>query len=85
MHPDHTQPTPANPLEELVVLWERACRDFVALARDIPAEQWDLPTDLDGWSVKDIVAHIAHLESVLAGAPEETVEVVDAPHLKGPM
>jgi uncharacterized protein (TIGR03083 family) len=57
----------------------------VALARDIPREQWDLPTDLDGWTVKDNVAHTAHLEAVLAGAPEETLEVAEAPHLKGLM
>ena len=72
-------------LAQLVEIWHRACNDFVALARGIPREQWDLPTDLDGWTVKDIVAHTAHLEAVLAGTPEETVEVPDAPHVKGLM
>jgi uncharacterized protein (TIGR03083 family) len=57
----------------------------VNLAREIPPEQWDLPTDLDGWTVKDNVAHTAHLEGVLAGAPEETMDVPEAPHLKGLM
>src|SRR3954466_11629118 len=69
-------------LLELVELWRGTCADFVALARDIPREQWDLPTDLAGWSVKDNVAHTAHLEAVLAGGPEETIEVAEAPHLK---
>ena len=82
-------PTPAaEPDERLVQLvetWHRACTDFVALAREIPQEQWDLPTDLDGWSVKDNVAHTAHLEAVLAGTPEETIEVAEAPHLKSLM
>src|SRR3954466_12265135 len=72
-------------LLELVELWRGTCADFVALARDIPREQWDLPTDLAGWTVKDIVAHTAHLEAVLAGAPEETIDVTEAPHLKGLM
>ena len=72
-------------LNALVETWHRACADFVALARTIPREQWDLPTDLEGWSVKDNVAHTAHLEAVLTGAPEETVEVAEAPHLKNPM
>ena len=76
---------PDEGLVQLVELWHRACTDFVALAREIPREQWDLPTDLDGWTVKDNVAHTAHLEAVLAGAPEETIEVAPAPHLKGPM
>src|SRR6186997_409051 len=73
---------PAARLAHLVELWYAACTDFVALAREIPREQWDLPTDLEGWTVKDNVAHTAHLEAVLAGAPEETVKVAGAPHLK---
>jgi len=76
---------PDESLARLVELWYGACSDFVALAREIPREQWDLPTDLEGWTVKDNVAHTAHLEAVLAGAPEETIEVGEAPHLKGLM
>src|SRR3954462_2813552 len=75
----------ASRLAELVETWREAIAEFVALARDIPEEQWDRPTDLDGWSVKDNVAHTAHLEAVLAGAPEETIEVSEAPHLKSLM
>src|SRR5690242_3060046 len=69
-------------LAGLVETWRSAIDSFVALARDIPAGQWDLPTDLDGWSVKDNVAHTAHLESICAGAPEETLEVAEAVHIK---
>ena len=76
---------PDERLVELVEIWHRACADFVSLARELPREQWDLPTDLDGWCVKDNVAHTAHLEAVLAGAPEETLEVAEAPHLKSLM
>ncbi len=75
----------ADLLAGFVATWKRAADDFVALIRTIPAEQWDLPTDLEGWSVKDNAAHTAHLEAVLAGAPEETLEVAEAPHLKGLM
>ncbi|MCW2761638.1 MAG: maleylpyruvate isomerase family mycothiol-dependent enzyme [Marmoricola sp.] len=74
---------PDGRLVELVELWHRACTDFVALVREIPPEQWELPTDLEGWTVKDNVAHTAHLEAVLAGTPEETLHVDEAPHLKG--
>lgn len=74
--------TDAERLAGLVEIWHGAVADFVALAREIPQEQWDLPTDLDGWSVKDNVAHTAHLESVLAGGPEETIPVDPAPHIK---
>jgi uncharacterized protein (TIGR03083 family) len=75
--------TDAPRLAELVETWREAIAAFVALARDIPEDQWELPTDLDGWSVKDNVAHTAHLEAVLAGAPEETLAVEEAGHVKG--
>lgn len=75
--------TEAARLSELVETWRDAVSEFVALVRDVPEDQWHLPTDLEGWSVKDNAAHTAHLEGVLAGAPEETVEVdQSAPHLK---
>jgi uncharacterized protein (TIGR03083 family) len=83
--PEPQAPTAADHLAQLIETWYAACTDFVALAREIPPEQWALPTDLDGWSVKDNVAHTAHLEAVLAGAPEETIEVDEAPHVKGLM
>ena len=73
----------ASRLAELIETWRQAIAEFVALARDLPEDQWDLPTDLDGWSVKDNVAHTAHLEAVLAGAPEETVAVDEGGHVQG--
>ncbi len=82
---DAAQTRVEDRLAHLVEIWQRACADFVALARDIPREQWDLPTDLEGWTVKDNVAHTAHLEGVLAGGPEETVQVPEASHVKGLM
>lgn len=65
-----------------VEAWQQAAERFVALARDLREDEWDLPTDLPGWSVRDIVAHTAHLEAVLAGAPEETIQVGPAPHVR---
>ena len=73
----------ASRLAELVETWRQAIAEFVALVRDVPEDQADLPTDLVGWSVKDNVAHTAHLESVLAGAPEETIPVEQGGHVKG--
>jgi uncharacterized protein (TIGR03083 family) len=75
--------TDAAHLSSLIETWHQAAAEFVALAREVPEDQWGLPTDLEGWSVKDNVAHTAHLEGVLAGTPEETIEVAEAPHLKG--
>ena len=77
--------SPSDVLAGLVETWRRACSDLVALARELPESDWHRPTDLAGWDVKDNVAHTAHLEAVLVGTPEETLEVPDAPHVKGPM
>jgi uncharacterized protein (TIGR03083 family) len=74
--------TDASRLAAYVETWREAVAGFVALARDIPEDQWETPTDLAGWSVKDNVAHTAHLEAVLAGAPEDSVQVEEAPHIK---
>ncbi len=32
--------------------------EVVAFARSVPAEAWERPSPLDGWSYKDILAHI---------------------------
>ena len=41
-----------------------------------PAD-FDLPTQCPGWTVKDQISHVAGLESLLAGNPEEDVDVPD--------
>ena len=51
-------------LESLVSAWQSSAADTIALLREI--DNYAVPTDLPGWSVHDIVAHLAHLETVLA-------------------
>ena len=68
-------------LATYVETWRRACADFIALTRSLAEDEGDLPTDLPGWTVRDNVAHTAHLEGVLAGAPEDDVEVPASAHL----
>ena len=55
-----------------VAVWWQAVADQLALLDDLGPDDWATPTDLPGWTVHDVVAHTAHLEAVLAGAPEET-------------
>ncbi|MBS4752903.1 maleylpyruvate isomerase family mycothiol-dependent enzyme [Nocardioides sp. zg-ZUI104] len=74
--------------EELTVhvdTWWRSVGDLLALLDELEPAHWQRPTDLPGWDVRAVAAHIAHLESLLAGGPEETAEVPDAPHITGPM
>jgi len=66
-----------------VGIWWQAIADFTELVEQVPAAGWSASTDLPGWDVHDVVAHTAHLEAVLAGAPEETVEFRPGPHVRG--
>ncbi len=66
-------------------VWWQAINDFIELLESVPAEQWSTPTDLPGWDVKACASHTAHLEGILAGAPEETAEIGDPPHVTGYM
>ena len=68
-----------------VDVWWQAVNDFTGLLEKVPAEQWSTPTDLAGWDVHAVTAHIAHLEGILAGNPEETVDVGEPPHVTGLM
>ncbi|WP_403024066.1 maleylpyruvate isomerase family mycothiol-dependent enzyme [Salinibacterium sp. GXW1014] len=67
-----------------IAVGRRAIDDFLALLEQLPNDAWNSPTDLPGWDVKAVASHVAHLESVLAGDPEPTVELGDLPHLTAP-
>lgn len=75
----------AERLAAYVDIWWQAVQDFLALCATVPADRWATPTDLPGWDVHDVVAHTAHLEAILAGAPEETLELEPPPHVRGLM
>lgn len=70
-------------LSELIAVWRAACADAAASLHALGEDEWELPTDLPGWNVRFVAAHLAHLESELAGLPQAHVEVPEAPHVKG--
>lgn len=72
-------------LRGYVDVWWQAINDFTDLLEELEVEEWATPTDLPGWNVKAIASHIAHLESILSGAPEETAEVGEPDHVTGLM
>ena len=41
--------------------------EYDTLLRELDPDDWAKPTDLPGWNVRYIAAHLAHLESELAG------------------
>src|SRR4029079_13552107 len=68
-----------------VAIWWLAINDFLDLLEELPDEEWATPTDLAGWDVRACAAHTAHLESILAGNPEENADVGQPPHVRSPM
>ena len=70
-------------LRGYVGVWWRAVEDFTHLLEQVPPELWSAPTDLPGWDVHACAAHTAHLESVLAGGPEETLGLEAPAHVRG--
>ena len=72
-------------LATYVDIWWQGVNDFLDLLESIPEEQWGTPTDLPGWDVRAVASHVAHLESILAGGPEETAEVGEPAHVTGLM
>jgi uncharacterized protein (TIGR03083 family) len=72
-------------LSGYVDAWWSSVQDFVVLLDELSPDEWTRPTDLAGWDVKAVASHTAHLESLLAGGPEETAEVAEAAHITSPM
>ncbi|MEJ7690613.1 MAG: maleylpyruvate isomerase family mycothiol-dependent enzyme [Nocardioidaceae bacterium] len=72
-----------NALRDQVNVWRSAAADFGALVHELDDSVWSLPTDCPTWSVGDLVAHAAAIESELAG--DEPLRVTidkQAEHIK---
>jgi uncharacterized protein (TIGR03083 family) len=71
--------------EQLIDIWHAAVSDFHALATSLTDQDWHRPTDLPGWDVAAVVAHVAHLEHVVAGGGHEAVDIGSPAHVKNPL
>lgn len=74
-----------NRLQGYVDTWAVAVEDAVTLLRSLRDEDWSRPTDCPGWDVRAVAAHLAHLESELAGNPQDQVEVPALAHVTSSM
>lgn len=73
-------------LQRDIATWQEAIDSFLDLVSGLDESDWARPTDLPGWRVHDVVAHLAHLESVMAGGEQPPrVEVQPAAHVHGEM
>lgn len=67
-------------LEGLFAAWD----DIDTLVGDLDAEQWGAPTPLPGWSVRDVVAHVIGVESMLSGVatPHADIDISTLKHVR---
>jgi uncharacterized protein (TIGR03083 family) len=63
-------------LELYVQAWREAAADLRAVAAELDDEEWDVPTDCPGWTVRDVLAHVVALEEHLAGIDSGSSDVV---------
>jgi uncharacterized protein (TIGR03083 family) len=61
-------------LGPLVAAWSQCCDQVLELGRSLSEDEAARPTDLPGWSVADVFAHLAALESELAGQAPAPVD-----------
>lgn len=61
-------------LETYVRAWQESADAVLALCAELDESSWTTPTDLPGWTVKDVVAHLAHLESELCHASQNSYD-----------
>lgn len=55
-----------NPLEVYVRAWRDSAESIKTLLPTLDESDWSMSTDCPGWTVKDVAAHLAHLENELA-------------------
>ncbi|GAB2866076.1 maleylpyruvate isomerase family mycothiol-dependent enzyme [Nocardioides pacificus] len=80
-----SEPTQSQRLAGLVDVWWDAVDDFTDLLEALSPEQWRAPTDLAGWDVHAVAAHIAHLEALLNGVVDEPVDIGQPAHVTSMM
>ncbi len=55
------------------------------LCASLDDPQWELPSVLPGWSVRDVVSHVVGTEAMLLGEEVPTVDVSRFDHVKNPV
>ena len=48
-----------------VAAWRDAADRVLALCAELGDDDWSAPTDCPGWTVRDVLAHLVHIETAL--------------------
>lgn len=71
-----------DPVEEIAVL-EHVWVQVIEVCSTLTDEQWQTPTRLPGWTVKDNISHLIGIENMIRGVPAEEVALPDdLPHVQ---
>ncbi|WFN91577.1 maleylpyruvate isomerase family mycothiol-dependent enzyme [Gordonia sihwensis] len=74
------------PQEPLISALETQWKAIDDLVSPLSDAQWTAASPLPGWQIRDIVAHIAGTESMLAGRqPESSIDTSQIAHVKNPI
>jgi len=71
--------------EAAVDLLRREYRELAGVCAPLTPEQWDTPTCLPGWSVRDALSHVIGTEAALLGEPAPEVDVSHLDHMQNPI
>ena len=71
--------------EETVRLLALEFDTLEQLCASLHDPQWELPSVLPGWSVRDVVSHVVGTEAMLLGEEVPTVDVSRFDHVKNPV
>jgi uncharacterized protein (TIGR03083 family) len=68
-----------------VELLRNEFRQLADLGASLDSDQWDTPTCLPGWTVRDVVSHVIGAEAMLLGEPAPDVDVSHLTHMHNPI
>ncbi len=74
-------PTTVN-RDQIVALLRRQFAAITELASTLTDQQWDAPTCLPGWTVRDVLAHMVGTELMLSGHPPPVADISHLDHLQ---
>ena len=74
-------PTTVN-RDQIVALLRRQFAAITELATTLTDRQWDAPTCLPSWTVRDVLSHLVGTELMLSGHPPPAVDVSHLDHLQ---
>ena len=66
----------------IVAALDEVWDSLVSLAAELEPGDWERPTALPGWTVRDIYSHVLGTESMLLGRKQPAAEAPAAPHVR---